>query len=308
MEQARAQDARTSIVVLTYNRADELMAVLQRLQALPERPRIIVVDNASTDGTADRVAAEHPQVHLVREPSNRGAAGRNSGVALVKTPYVAFCDDDTWWSPGALARAADLLDAHPKVAALNARVIVEPEGRTDPTCEGMAHSPLEAHGLPGPALVGFMAGAVVMRTAAFTKAGGYEPRFFLGAEEALLAFDLQARGWALCYRHDVVTHHQPSPARDLQRRRASLIRNRLWLAWLRLPVGVAWDETRSVLRDARRQGLQREGLRAALAGLPWVLGRRRVLPKAVVDDWLLVHRGGEAGGRRQRTTVAAQRQ
>lgn len=285
------QDARTTIVVLTYNRADELMGVLQRLQALPERPGIVVVDNASTDGTAGRVAAAHPQVQLVQERTNRGAAGRNSGVAKVRTPYVAFCDDDTWWAPGALARAADLLDAHPRVAAINARVIVEPEGRTDPTCDVMAHSPVDAHGLPGPALVGFMAGAVVMRTAAFLDAGGYEPRFFLGAEEALLAFDLQARGWALCYRHDVVTHHQPSPARDLQRRRASLVRNRLWLAWLRLPLAVAWDETRSVLRDARGQGLQLEGLRAALAGLPWVLARRRVLPKAVVDDWLLVHRG-----------------
>lgn len=84
------QGARTTIVVLTYNRADELMGVLQRLQALPERPGIVVVDNASTDGTAGRVAAAHPQVQLVQEPTNRGAAGRNSGVAQVRTPYVAF--------------------------------------------------------------------------------------------------------------------------------------------------------------------------------------------------------------------------
>ncbi|MFN6992971.1 MAG: glycosyltransferase family 2 protein [Aquincola tertiaricarbonis] len=299
---------RISIVVLTYNRADELMGVLHSLQALPERPEIIVVDNASTDGTAERVRAEHPQVRLVREPTNRGAAGRNSGVAQVRTPYVAFCDDDTWWAPGALARAADLLDAHPRVAALNARVIVEPEGRTDPTCDVMAHSPLDARGLPGPALVGFMAGAVVMRTTAFLEAGGYEPRFFLGAEEALLAFDLQARGWALCYRHDMVTHHHPSPARDLHRRRASLIRNRLWLAWLRLPLAVAWDETRSVLRDARQQGLRREGLRAAMAGLPWVLRQRRVLPPQVVRDWWLVHRGGALAADAPSTPVVAQRQ
>ena len=285
------QDPRVSIVVLTYNRADELMAVLHRLQALPEQAEVIVVDNASSDGTAERVAAEHPQVRLVREASNRGAAGRNSGVALVRTPYVAFCDDDTWWAPGALTRAADLLDHHPRVAALNARVLVGPENHTDPTCDAMAHSPVDARGLPGPALVGFMAGAVVMRTEAFRQAGGYEPRFFLGAEEALLAFDLQALGWALCYRHDVVTHHHPSPARDVQHRRASLIRNRLWLAWLRLPWPIAWDETRSVLRDAARQGLRTQGLRAALAGLPWVLRRRRVLPPQVVRNWWLVHRG-----------------
>ena len=64
----------------------------------------------------------------------------------------------------------------------------------------------------------------------------YEPRFFLGAEEALMALDLAVLGWAMVYAHDVVTHHHPSPARDVGARRLGGLRNRLWLAWLRLPV------------------------------------------------------------------------
>src|SRR5438270_886232 len=83
--------------------------------------------------------------------------------------------------PGALERAADLLDAHPQIGAIAARVLVGADQHTDPACERMARSPIDSAGLPGPSLIAFMAGAVVMRQRAFCEAGGYEPRFFLGA-------------------------------------------------------------------------------------------------------------------------------
>src|SRR5690606_17257775 len=144
---------------------------------------IVVVDNASSDGTSAIVRRRFPQVVLVSAEANLGAAGRNAGVARVTTPYVAFSDDDTWWLPDALEQAADLLDRHPQVAAVAARVLVVPGRRTDPTCLQMARSPLPSEGLPGPRLAAFMAGAVVMRADAYRAVGGYEPRLFLGAEE-----------------------------------------------------------------------------------------------------------------------------
>lgn len=268
-------DARVSVVVLTHNRCAELLRTLQRLLALPERPAVIVVDNASADDSARAVQAQFPQVRVLRLPRNLGAAGRNAGVARVRTPYVAFCDDDTWWEPGALSRAADLLEAHPRIAALNARVLVGADDRPDPTCDAMARSPLPREGLPGPALIGFMAGAVVMRCEAFREAGGYEPRLFLGAEEALLGLDLVERGWHLVYAADVVTHHHASPARDARARRRLLGRNRLWIGWLRLPWASALHETRNVLRELPGHGLRAGCLADALRGLPWVLRHRR---------------------------------
>ena len=217
-------DPRISVVVLTYNRVDELDRTLRHLTALPERPHLIVVDNASRDGTAEHVRSAFPAVELVRCAVNRGAAARNDGVARVRTPYVAFCDDDTWWDPGALRRAADVLDAHPRVALISGCVLVGPENRLDPACERMADSPLDSSGLPGPALVAYMAGAAVMRADAFREVGGYEERFFLGAEEALVAMDLLARRWHMVYRADVVTHHHPSPARAQTERQVMHVR------------------------------------------------------------------------------------
>jgi GT2 family glycosyltransferase len=263
-------------VVITHQRRDELMLALSRLRSLPERPHVVVVDNGSTDGTAAAVRAEHPEVELIASPENLGAVGRNHGVARLDTPYVAFCDDDTWWAPGALSRAADLLDAHPRLAAIAARVLVGPDERVDAACLRMAQSPLAAQGLPGPALIAFMAGAAVMRVAAYHSVGGYEPRFFIGAEEPLMALDLVTQGWQIMYAADVVTHHHPSVARNVSQRRVLEGRNRLWLAWLRMPWRVAWRDSRALLRDLSEQGTAGAAVRAALQGLPWVLARRRV--------------------------------
>lgn len=278
-------EPRVTVVVLTHDRPRELAHCLERLALLPERPPVVVVDNGSDAAAMAPVVARFPALQWLHLPRNLGAAGRNAGVARVRTPYVAFSDDDTWWQAGALARAAELLDAHPRLGALSARVLVGPTQRIDPTCDCMAASPLDARGLPGPALIGFLAGAVVMRCAAYREVGGYEPRLFLGAEEALMGLDLATRGWRMAYAAELVAHHHPSPARDAARRRLLLLRNRLWLAWLRLPFGLARDETRQLLDEASAQGLAGAASRAALRGLPWVLVERRVVPAAVSDMW-----------------------
>lgn len=294
-------DPRVSVVVLTHKRPQELERTLRHLEALPEAPALIVVDNGASPATVE-VVRRFERAQLVCCPGNLGAAGRNHGVELVRTPYVAFCDDDTWWEPGALARAVAVLDMYPRLGVLNAQVLVGPENRVDPACKHMASSPLDSRGLPGPRLVSFMAGAVVMRAQAFREAGGYEPRFFLGAEEVLLGQDLLAAGWDMAYVPAVQTHHHPSPARDRRARQIVTTRNRFWLAWLRLPWRLAWHEMRKVWRDGRAQGVLGAALCSALAGLPWVLARRRVLPPAVVEKIVKVH-GGPPPVRRQRLAV-----
>jgi hypothetical protein len=120
-------------------------------------------------------------------------------VCHVDTPYVALCDDDTWWDPGDLGRAADLLRTHPRLAIITARVLIGPEERPDPACRIMEQSPLPREpGMPGPVLLGFLAGASVVRHSAFLKAGGFAPHLSIGGEEELLATDLAAAGWWLC--------------------------------------------------------------------------------------------------------------
>ncbi|WP_240487360.1 glycosyltransferase family 2 protein [Actinomadura flavalba] len=273
-----------TVVVATRNRRAELLATVRRLRALPERPEVIVVDNGSTDGTSAAVRGlADAGVLALRLGRNLGAPARNVGAAAARTPYVAFSDDDSWWEPGALARAADVLDRNPRLGLLAARTLVGRWRASDPINAAMAKTPLPAGpALPGPPVLGFLACAAVVRRGAFLDVGGFSEVLFFVGEERLLAYDLAAAGWDLCHVPEVVAIHDPSPRRagGSARRRAEL-RNTLLTAWLRRPARVAVRET---VRLTARAGTDRAAL-PALAGaarrLPAALAERRPLPRPV---------------------------
>ena len=100
-----------------------MLSTLARLATLPERPTVVVVDNGSRDGTVEAVRARHREVEVIALDRDRGASARNVALRALDAPYVALCDDDSWWAPGALARAARAMDAAPRVAVLAARDI-----------------------------------------------------------------------------------------------------------------------------------------------------------------------------------------
>lgn len=281
-------DARFTVVVMTRDRRERLLDTLRRMTALPERPRIVVADNGSSDGSAEAVTTGFPGVTLLRSERNRGAVARNEAVRRVDSPYVAFCDDDTWWAPGALATAADVLDAHAGLASVTGRILVEPGGAEDPIVPELRDSPLPGPGwLPGPALLGILAGASMVRVSAFRDAGGFSPRLWLGGEEELFALDLAARGWWMCYREDVVVHHAAAP-RDATRRRRLGIRNTLWTAWLRRPLPGAVRRTNALLASVPRDRTSAMAVADAVRGLPWILRERRVVPRDVERGLVLL--------------------
>lgn len=290
--------ARLAVVMLTCNRREEVLQSLARLHADPQLAPVYLVDNASSDGTAVAVARQFPAVHVIRLAQNRGAAGRNAGVQAADAEYIAFCDDDTWWERGALQRAITVLDAHPRLAALTARVLIGDTEREDDTCRRMAASPLaDLPGVPGKQLLGFMAGASVVRRDAFLAAGGYEPRLFLGREELLLALDWYAAGWRMAYVPELVVHHHPSPLRDARGRRRLLARNALWCAVLRRPWRSVARIVLETLRDARGDREVARGLLDALRGLRWAVRDRRRIPDAVERTLGRVETFYAAGGR-----------
>ncbi|HLJ97659.1 MAG TPA: glycosyltransferase [Gemmataceae bacterium] len=276
------KDPRVAIVMITHNRREELLRTLERLTGLPEQPGIVVVDNGCTDATAEAVAQTFPQVNVVRAGANLGAAGRTLGARHTDAPYLAFCDDDTWWDPGALRRAADLFDRHPKLAALTGRVLIGREEREDPACTEMARSPLPREPqMPGHPLLGFLAGASMMRRSAFFSAGGFTAHLGIGGEEQWLAAELAAGGWWLCYVPEIVIHHYPSTKRDARLRRRHDLRNTLWFTWLRRPLPSALRRTLSLARSVPCDWVSVRGFVAALTGLPSVWRYRHVVPPDV---------------------------
>jgi len=273
--------APATVVIATRDRAPELRRTLGRLAGLPDRPAIVVVDNASRDGTPAMVRREFPAATLIALRRNEGACARNLGVRQARTPLVALADDDSWWAPGALARAAEVLDAHPRVGLLAGRILVGPEQADDPVNALMAASPLPSAGLPGPRVLGFLGCAAVLRREAYTDVGGFSRLLFIGGEEQLFAYDLAAAGWAACYRPDIVAHHHPSAVRDPAARWRQTARNRALVAWLRRPLRCALAETsRLAARAARDPGAAR-ALGGLAVRLPRAVAARRPLPPDV---------------------------
>jgi len=267
-------EPRVTIVVATKDRWGDLRQSLPRHRPHP----VVLVDNGSQDGTPERVAEAFPEVEVVRLGSNAGAAARNEGVRRARTPYVAFADDDSWWEPGALDRAADVLDADGRLALVAARVLVGESGRLDPVCAQMEVSALGTHTPdPGPRVLGFIACGAVVRRAAFLAVDGFDPVVFFAGEEERVALDLADAGWSLCYVPEVVARHVPSTVRDAPGRPSLITRNRLLTALLRRPAGVVLR----VAADAARSADGRRGMAAALPRVPSALRARRLLSPEV---------------------------
>ena len=259
---------------MTRDRWSDLRGSLPR-----HDPPVVLVDNGSTDGTPDLVRTHFPHVEVVALPDNRGSVARNIGVERAGTPYVAFADDDSWWAPGALGRAADVLDRHPRLGVLAARVLVGEEERLDDTSALMAGSPLGvAPDLPGPSVLGFLACGAVVRKTAYVDAGGFDDLIFFMGEEERLALDLAALGWGLAYVDEVVAHHHPSPARDGVARRARAARNHLLTTVLRRPWPVVLRAAGDDLLRGRAGWL---AVAETLRVLPTALARRAAVPPEV---------------------------
>jgi GT2 family glycosyltransferase len=265
-----------TVVVATRNRSRSLLLSLEKLVALPERPQVIVVDNASTDDTRASVTDSFPEITVIGLGHNAGGAARTAGVERASTPHVAFSDDDSWWAPGAIARAGELFETYPRLGLIAGRILVGPKQRLDDTCAVMASSPLGTDAdLPGPSVLGFIACGAVVRRDAYLEVGGFRSRLSVGGEEEILAVDLAERGWGLAYVPEVVAHHHPSDQRDEHWRRRVVTRNALWSVWLRRRAGGAAQQTWRLMRGSVNDPAGRAGIADALRGLPWVLRERR---------------------------------
>ena len=275
-----------TVVVATRNRLPSLTTTLGLLSRLPGAPPVVVVDDASDDGTAAAVEAGFPHARVITLDRNHGPSARNAGVEAATTPYVAFADDDSWWAPDALDRAATHLDQCPRIGLLAARVLVGPDDRLDPTCDAMRDSPLPPDpSLPGPRVLGFVACGAVARRSAYLEAGGFPQRYAVGGEEQALALSMSSNGWELVYVDDVVAHHHPdATARDVARRRRHVATNELRTTWRHRRGRGLFDGTVPVLRLAAIDPAARLGVMDAVRELPWILRTRRPVT-AQVETW-----------------------
>ncbi|MEX2244171.1 MAG: glycosyltransferase family 2 protein [Fimbriimonadaceae bacterium] len=112
--------SRLSVIVVSYNTRDLLGRCLE---SLGEADEVMVVDNASADGSAEMVASRFPSFQLIRNSSNRGfGAANNQGLDLVTGDLVLFLNSDAVARPGALQGLVSVMDSHADVVACGGRL------------------------------------------------------------------------------------------------------------------------------------------------------------------------------------------
>jgi GT2 family glycosyltransferase len=112
---------------VSWNAQDDLRACLHSITAGTTQPDTIetwVVDNASTDGSADMVAREFPDVHLIRSATNEGFSGGNNHLLQnLEADYALLLNSDAICHPGSLDTLLDWADAHPEAGIMGPKVL-----------------------------------------------------------------------------------------------------------------------------------------------------------------------------------------
>jgi GT2 family glycosyltransferase len=199
-----------SIVFLAYNRRDALRDSLRRMlqdSGYPrERLEVVVVDNASTDGTATMLASEHPEVVLVRSERNVGAPGWNAGLAIASGEYALILDDDAYLPRGALAQA--VAAAHAETADLVSFTVVS--------------SFEDGHRLNDDwrtGLLSYWGCAALVSRRALEALKGYDPNLFIWGNEAEFTMRLLDAGLTHLFLPEVQAVHMKEPISSFDRRR-----------------------------------------------------------------------------------------
>ncbi len=207
-----------AIVIVSYNACADLARTLESLAQAPPAltHEVIVVDNASTDGSPAMVREHWPRVRLIVAAGNLGfARANNLGIRATDSDLVLLLNSDTVVPPGAIDRLAADLRAHPEAAIAGPR-LVDAEGRAEISF-GRMISPLNelrqkvvgrlyewgfgparravSHKLSRPQIVDWVSGACLLVHRADAEAAGLlDERFFLYTEDVDFCASVRARG------------------------------------------------------------------------------------------------------------------
>lgn len=237
---------------------DTLGALERSLRGVPHE--IIVVDNGSDDDTTVRLQRERPGVRVIETGTNAGVDGFNTGANAATAPFLLVLDDDAFPDEHAVRRALDELHADDTLGA----VALHPRHPDTGASEwAFADPALRDERWPM-----FIAGFVIRREC-WNEAGGFDPKYFLYANDTDLALKLLAAGRAVLFRSDLIVWHDSDTAlRRPDRWFRLATRNRVWTAKRHAgPLLVLPAILLGALESHARAGLRPRAHALALRGL-----------------------------------------
>lgn len=235
-----------AVVVVNYNSGDFLPRCLASVYAAAQdlALEMVVVDNASRDGSGKRVEAEHPAARILENPVNRGfAAAANQGIRATAAPFVLLLNPDAEITGGSLAGLLKVAGERPRTGAVGL-LVRNPDGTIQPSARkvpGLLES--LGHAFLGPAIptnpftrsytmadwdratereVEWISGsAMLLRREAFEAVEGFDEGYFMYVEDVDLCTRLREAGWTVVFSPEVeVVHEIGASSRRMPKRMA----------------------------------------------------------------------------------------
>jgi len=318
-------DGRTShevlVVIVNFNGGGLLVRSVEAVMRQTFLDyRLIIVDNASSDGSIELLRKSFPEVEVLSAGANLGfAAANNLAVRTVRgTRWIALLNPDAFPEPDWLRRLVDAARNSPNTASFASRTI---DARDSTILDGAGDAyhvsgrywrrgnrcrAMNSH-LRREEIFSACAAAALYSRAAWEEVGGLDEDFFCYGEDVDLGFRLQLLGYSCLYVPEAVAFHQGSAVTGVRSDFSTYHgqRNLVWvyvknmpplLFWLFLPYHLALNAAALVLCALRGQGLL--GIRAkvdALRGLGQALRKRSAIQlsrrSTVGQIWRLLHRG-----------------
>ena len=244
--------AKISIIILSWNTRDLLAQCLDSIEQHKGdiQLEIIVVDNASTDGSQAMLEEKYPQITLIINKQNLGfAKANNQAMQVAQGDYFLLWNSDAFATPGAIQSLLQLAEKEPRAAIIGAQLrnvdntfqasyspfpnqwreflILTGLGRT---ILGHAYPSLGPEEERGPQVVNYVAGAcLLVRRQAFQEVGGFDEEYFMYAEEVDWCFTMAKHGWQVWYQPEAKVIHlgRASSAGRQPQREADLYRSRI---------------------------------------------------------------------------------
>ncbi len=212
-----------SVVVLNYNGKEHLAPCLESLQAIEyarDRLELVVLDNASTDGSCELVRSEFPDVRVIESETNRGFAGGNNLAArAVGGEYVVFLNNDMAVEPGFVSGLIEAVQSRPEVASAAAKIL-NWDGSAFDFCGGILNfaghaaqvgfgEPFDEDAYNDVTSTAFACGgAMIVRRDVFLDLGGFDEDYFIYFEDVDLGWRLWLYGWDVVFAPRAVVRHR----------------------------------------------------------------------------------------------------
>lgn len=238
---SNSENPELSIIILNYNVKELLINCLESIfenKGKLDLWQVIVVDNASSDGSVEEVRKRYKDIEILENKENLGfAAGNNAGVKYAKAPVILFLNPDTVVVNKAIQKSLEVLKSDPDIGALTCRVQL-PDGKLDYSCHRGFPTPWNAFtyfsglakmfprsfffaGYTASYLdintdheIDCLTGAFLMvRKIAGDQIGWWDKDYFWNGEDIEFCYCLKAKGWKIYFYPEVkIIHYKGSSA------------------------------------------------------------------------------------------------